>query len=74
MTDCDCDECTCNKITNEDRKLIMDDIKKKIEDKFGLDVHIVGLDSTKGLSAKERGMLEKSMKRHDKTLKKLAEK
>jgi hypothetical protein len=31
-------------------------------------------DDEKGLSAKERGMLEKSMKRHDKALKPLAEK
>ena len=58
-----------------EREEVMTDLKKKLEDKFGLDVHIIGLDSTgKGLSAKERGMLERSMKRHDKTLKKLAEK
>jgi len=31
-------------------------------------------DKEKGLSAKERGMLKKLMKRHDKTLKMLAEK
>jgi hypothetical protein len=30
-------------------------------------------DDEKGLSAKERGMLERSMKKHDKALKKLAE-
>lgn len=54
-----------------EREDVMNDLKKKLEDKFGFDVHIVGLDA---LSAKERGMLEKSMKRHDKALKKLAEK
>ena len=66
MKDCDCENCTC------DREEVINDLKKKLEDKFGFDVHIVGLSTEKGLSAKERGMLEKSMKRHDKTLKKLA--
>ena len=55
-----------------EREDVMNDLKKKLEDKFGFDVHIIGLD--KGLSAKERGVLERSMKRHERALKELAEK